>query len=136
VNIKEAEMSATASRIMVCGLLFLFTLISGVWLSSSGRPLNTAIFTIHKLSALATVITIAVTIYKLYHTVDVRATALVVTVITGLLFLALFVSGALLSFEKSIPQALLRAHQVVPPLVLIASSTATYLLVSSKSLVR
>ncbi len=126
-------MNTTTSRIVVCGMLFLFTLLSGVWLSHSGRPLNTAIFTIHKLVALATVVVIGMNIYKLSRTVDTQTLILVTIAVTGLLFLALFVSGALLSFEKSMPQAVLRVHQVVPPLALVASSTAIYLLVSNKT---
>jgi hypothetical protein len=129
----EVEMSTTASRIVVCGLLFLFTLISGVWLSHSGRPLNTAIFTIHKLVALATVIVIGINIYKLSRTVDVQTVVLAAIAVTGVLFLAMFVSGALLSFEKSMPQAVLRVHQVVPLLAVVTSSTAIYLLISNKT---
>lgn len=117
----------------MCGLLFLFTLLSGVWLSHSGRPLNTFIFTIHKLFALSTAIVIGMNIYKLSHTVDTQTFVLAVVSITVLLFLALFVSGALLSFERSIPQAAFRVHQVVPLLALVAASSAIFLLLNNKA---
>jgi len=48
----------TSPKIMYCGLGFVVTLISGVLLSNFGRPLNSAIFTIHKLSAVGTIILI------------------------------------------------------------------------------
>jgi hypothetical protein len=118
---------------MVCGLLSLFTLIPGAWLSHSGTPLNTVIFTMHKLVALATVIVIGMNSYKLSRIVDMQTFVLVAIAVTELLFLALFVSGALLSFVKSMPQAVLRVRQVVPLLALIASSTTVYLLVSQKA---
>jgi len=127
-------MSTIVSKPAVAGLLLLFTLISGVWLSHSGKPLNVAIFTIHKLIALATVIVIAVNVYHLYGPVDIQnLVELVVIAVTGLLFLALFISGALLSIGKSMPEAILRFHQVAPLLALVFSTMTFYLLVSSQS---
>ena len=46
-------MNTTATKLIIAGLLFVFTLLSGVWVSHSGKPINTVIFTIHKLIALA-----------------------------------------------------------------------------------
>ena len=43
-------------KITGAGLLFLFTIGTGIWLSNSGKPYNTLIFNIHKLIALGTVI--------------------------------------------------------------------------------
>jgi hypothetical protein len=119
---------------MICGLLFLFTLISGVWVSHSGKPINVVIFTIHKLIALATVIVIAVNVYHLYRAVDIRSfLELVLIAVTGLLFLALFISGAVLSRGNPLPEAILRIHLVTPLLALVFSTMTIYLLVSSKS---
>jgi NADPH:quinone reductase-like Zn-dependent oxidoreductase len=55
----------TASKFIIPGILFLLTLAAGVWLSQSGRPLNTLIFTVHKLIALAAVMTTTVQLYGL-----------------------------------------------------------------------
>jgi hypothetical protein len=130
----EIEMSTIASRIMICGLLFLFTLISGVWVSHSGKPINLVIFTIHKLIALATVIVIVMNVYHLYRAVDIRTfVEPVVIAVTGLLFIVLFISGALLSLGKSLSGAILRIHQVAPLLALAFSAMTITLLVSSKS---
>ena len=127
-------MSSIVLRPVIAGLLLLFTLLSGVWLSHSGKPLNVAIFTIHKLIALATVIVIAVNVYHLYGPVDIQnLVELVVIAVTGLLFLALFISGALLSIGKSMPEAILRFHHVAPLLALVFSTMTFYLLVSSQS---
>ncbi|RPI31180.1 MAG: hypothetical protein EHM70_12090 [Chloroflexota bacterium] len=127
-------MSTIVSKPVVAGLLLLFTLISGVWLSHSGKPLNMVVFTIHKLIAMATVIVIAANIYPLYRALDVRTfLEPVVIAVTGLLFLALFISGALLSRGNPLPEAILRIHQVAPLLALAFSTMSIYLLVSSKS---
>jgi hypothetical protein len=127
-------MNAATPRLIVSGLLFAFTLLSGVWLSSLGRPYNTAVFTIHKLIALATVIVIASHVFALYRALDVR-TSVVVAVIaaTGLLLLALFATGALLSLKPTLPQAVLRVHQVAPFLTLASSALTMYLLVGIRS---
>jgi len=127
-------MNTIISRFVIAGVLFLFTLISGVWLSQSGKPLNMAIVTVHKLIALATVIVISVNIYHLYRALEFRTfIELVVIAVTGLLIIALFISGAFLSLGKSLPEAILRVHQVVPLLTLASSAMTIYLLVSSKS---
>ena len=127
-------MSNIVSRPAIAGLLLLFTLASGVWLSHAGKPLNVVIFTIHKLIALATVIVIVVNVYHLYRAVDTRAPVeLVVIAFTGLLFIALFITGALLSRSNALPVVILRIHQVAPLLALVCSTVTMYLLVGSKT---
>ena len=127
-------MSTIVSRPAIAGLLLLFTLASGVWLSHAGKPLNMVSFTIHKLIALATVIVIVVNVYHLYRAVDIRtAVELVVIAFIGLLFIALFITGALLSRSNPLPEAILRIHQVAPLLALVFSAVTMYLLVGSKS---
>ena len=127
-------MSTVVSRPAVAGLLLLFTLASGVWLSHAGKPLNVLIFTIHKLIALASVIVIVVNVYHLYRALDFRSSiALVVFAFTALLFIALFITGALLSRGNPLPEAILRIHQVAPLLTLVFSAVTMYLLVGSKS---
>ncbi|RPI21511.1 MAG: hypothetical protein EHM70_25005 [Chloroflexota bacterium] len=127
-------MNTIVSRPVIAGLFLLFTLISGVWLSNSGKPLSVAIITIHKLIALATVIATAAYVYHLYRAVDIRTLVeMAVIAVTGLLFIVLFISGALLSLGKPLPGAILRIHQVVPLLALAFSAMSIYLLVSGKS---
>jgi hypothetical protein len=128
------KMNTTTTKLIVAGLLFLFTLLSGVWLSHSGKPLNVVIFTIHKLIALATIIVIAMSVYQLCRAVDIRAyVELIVIAVTGLLFLALIITGALLSRNIPLPEAILKVHQVAPLLVLVSSTITVYLLASGKS---
>ena len=126
-------MNIIVSRPGIAGLLLLFTLISGVWLSNSGKPLSVAIITIHKLIALATVIVTAAYVYPLIRAVDMRPfVELAVIAVTGLLFIVLFISGALLSLGKPLPEVILRIHQVFPLLALAFSVMTIYLFVSSK----
>lgn len=125
-------MNTSVSRIIVTGLFFLFTLASGVWLSNSGRPYNSVIFTIHKLIALGAVISTVVTVYQLRTGVDTRTLALGAIVVTGLLFLSLFASGALLSIGKPDHVAILTIHRAAPLLAVIATALTIYLLANGK----
>jgi hypothetical protein len=133
VKTMEHEMSTSVSRIVVIGLLFLFTFVFGIWLSNSGKPYNSVLFNIHKLIALGAVIFTAVTVYHLRADAEIRTLILGAIVITGLLFLALFVSGALLSIGKPDHVAILTIHRVAPLLAVIATALTLYLLVSGKA---
>jgi hypothetical protein len=122
------------SKLILSGILFLLTLLSGFWLSQAGKPYNTAIFTIHKLIALATVIIIGVTIRAFYQPLQANfGFELGLIPLIAFLFLALFVSGALLSIGKPDAAVVLRVHQAAPLLALLSSTLILYLLVSRSS---
>lgn len=127
-------MNVQTTKLIAAGLLFVFTLLSGVWLSNSGKPYNSGIFTIHKLIALATIILIGMGFYNLYKALDLQSfIAIAVIAASGLVFLALFVTGALLSLNISLSGMALKLHQALPLLALAASTITIYLLVSGNS---
>ncbi len=127
-------MNIPVTRTMICGLLFLLTLASGAWVSHAGKPINVMIFTIHKLIALTTVIVIATTVYNVHRAMPIRELIeLAALAVSALLFITLFITGALLSRNSSMPAAILRIHQVAPLLTLVSSTITTYLLISSKA---
>lgn len=123
----------TSSKIIYCGLGFVLTIISGFVLSRLGRPLNSAIFTVHKLIAVGTVILAVVTVRELYQAVELPALFPVMTGLAALFFLALVVSGALLSFDKLAVPAILKVHQIAPLLTLAFSTITVYLLAGNKA---
>ena len=124
-------MNANVSHTTLFGALFLFTLLSGVWLSHSGRPIHGAIFTLHKLIALAAAIAFGVIAYRLYQAGDLRAIVqLTALAVTGILFLGLFISGAWLSRGALPAQTVLRIHQIAPLLALVSSAATLYRLAS------
>jgi hypothetical protein len=131
---RSISMETISTKLVVAGLLFLFTILSGVWLSNSGKPLNSVIFTTHKLIAVGTVIFLGLIVYNLYKTLDPRTIGeLVVIASSGLIFLALMVTGTLLSTKTPLPAVILRIHQVAPLLVLVSAMLSVYLLVSRKA---
>ena len=110
------------------GILFLLTLASGLWLSNSGKPLNSIIFNIHKLIALGVVITIIIQMYNLLKITDVRFLILLLIVFSGLCVVALFATGALMSLGKMNYTVLLNIHRVAPVLAIISMAATIYLL--------
>jgi hypothetical protein len=126
-------MNTLVSRLVLTGSLALLTLASGFWLSNSGKPYSTLIFTIHKLIALAAIIATAVTKNHLHKTSELGLVVEVsAIVITALLFLCLLVSGALMSIYKQVPVVIQTIHHVAPYLAVISSAATFYLLASGK----
>jgi len=104
----------TISRFTLPGILFLLTLASGIWLSNSGKPLNTVIFTIHKLIALAAVVLIVMYISNALKNVEIQVITISLLIIAGLSVLALFATGALISMGKLSYEINLIIHRIAP----------------------
>jgi len=120
------------SKIISSGLLFFFTIVTGIWLSNSGKPLNSLILNIHKLIALGSVIFIMIVIRNLLKNAGSSQVLLSLIIMTGLFVLALFVSGALLSFGKPVNNIILTIHAVTPIPAVITTAMIIYLLLSRK----
>jgi uncharacterized membrane protein YhiD involved in acid resistance len=118
----------TTPRAAVAGLSLLLVLLTGIWLSRRGRPLNVGISTLHKLVGLAAGVLLVVTIYQRNRVVPLDAAEWIAIVVTGLCFLGTVVSGALLTSDEPMPVAVLRVHQVVPILTALSSGATLYLL--------
>ena len=122
-----------SSKVAYAGIGFLLTLISGVVLSKIGRPLNSAVFGAHKIIAVGTIVLIGLNIRDLAQVVGLQAVHPALIWGTGLLLLALVVSGSLLSFDKLVLPLTLRVHQIVPLLALVFSALSIYLLANGRS---
>ena len=87
-------------------IIFLLTLVSGVWLSNAGKPYNNAIFTIHKLIALGAVVLAAIQIIRGFKTAGASPLTIMLFILAILAAIALFATGALMSLEKGAVQSL------------------------------
>lgn len=125
-------MSTIALRMVVTGFLFLVTVVFGVWLSNSGKPLNTLIFTIHKLTALAAVIFTVIVIHNLLKNVEVKIIILTLILVAGLSVLALFISGVFLSLGKPVNNIVLTIHRIMTIMTVISTAVTIYLLAGRK----
>jgi hypothetical protein len=116
------------ARILSTGILFILTVVSGVWLSRMDRPLNTAILTIHKLIALATIVLMVIAIKGMSKGMPVNGAIITAIAVTAVLFLALFATGAILSSDKPVNQLIKGIHAVLPVLAAISAFISIYLL--------
>ena len=123
----------TVSKFITPGIVFLLTLVFGLWLSLSGNPYNGILFNIHKLIALGAVIATAIQIYNALKNAETQALLIALIVLTGLCVVALFVTGALMSMGKPAYDILLTTHKVAPFLAVMAIAATIYLLNTGNS---
>ena len=123
-------MSPNYMRIVGSGLLFLFTFISGFWLSRSGKPFNVITLTIHKLISLAAAVLLGIVIYRINQVAPLSTIELAAGVVTGLFFLDAVVSGGLLSIGNPVPAAISTMHRITPFLTVLSAAVTLYLLLS------
>ena len=105
---------------------FVLMLLSGIWLSRKGKPYNKLIFSVHKIITLLTILFVAR--YVILATKSVAMAQLTVTLfwVCVTFFVISFVSGALLSFEKPMPDALTKLHRISALLVTILTGVTVY----------
>ena len=118
----------TAAPAVVVGLLSLLILLSGLWLSRIGRPLNPAVSAAHKLVSVAAGVYLLVTVCRYGRATPLTGHEWIAVVATGLCFLVMVASGGFLSSDKPMPVAVLRVHQVVPLLTALSTAATLYLL--------
>ena len=123
-------MDPITGKLIAAGLLGVLTLISGVIVSHSGKPLNIWLVSIHKLIAVSTAVLIVMAVNQLYKTVDGKMFITIgLMAISAALILALIATGAFLTREEmELPGIVLKIHQAAPLLALASSSLTVYLL--------
>jgi chromate transport protein ChrA len=121
------------TKFILPGIIFLFTLASGVWLSNAGKPYNNAIFTLHKLIALGAVVLAAIQMVKGFKTTGITPVTIGLSIITILAVIALFATGALMSLDKELYKVWLIIHQIAPAVISITSAAIIYLLTKGQS---
>jgi len=95
-------------------VLFALVIASGFWVSKTGKPYSTTIFTLHKLFSLATVVLTVITIKNLVAVTPTQWFINLLIVIAGLSVIALFATGALMSAIKTTDRIWLLIHRVAP----------------------
>ncbi len=107
-------------------------ILSGLWLSRTGRPLNVLLLTIHKLISLAAVVYLVFTVVRIHQVTPLNAMEMIASAVTLILFLTLIATGGLLSAARPMPGIVLKIHQIVPGLVFISTAITLYLLLIRK----
>ena len=115
-------------KFILSGLLIAISVGSGIWLSKMGRPLKTAIFTLHKLVSVTAITLTGTVIYQLQKTTEEDKTEILFMAATGLFFVFAFVTGALLSFERPVNKIILFIHRLSPLFIVVSSVMTVYFL--------
>jgi len=127
-------MEALNIKLIFAGILGVITLISGILLSNAGRPLNPALFNIHKMIAVIMIVLVILSVVQLYKAEETKALVeLGMMILTGVLFAALVATGGMLSFEREWPSVVLKVHQVLPLISLACSAISVFLLIRSSA---
>lgn len=116
------------TKFITPGIIFLLTLVFGIWLSNSGKPYNGILFNIRKLIALGAVIATTMQIYKILNGMESQSLVIVLVIFAALCVVALFVTGAFMSLGKLNYEVILAIHRISPVLAIITMSAIIYLL--------
>ena len=119
-----------SSKLISAGLFFLFIFLSGYWLSRTGKPYSTLVFTIHKLIGLAFGIFLIITVYRIHQTISLTPLQMVAIAITVLLFITTVAAGGMLSIDKPMPLFVSWIHKLLPFLTVISTGGTVYLLLA------
>lgn len=115
------------------GILLVLTVVFGIWLSSIGRPLNSALFNVHKLIAIGFVIFGFFGFrYLLKNTADVESIITIFIIVAVVSVVILFVTGGLLSFDKFSNKLTLTVHALTPIVTAFSTIMVLYLLIRQR----
>ncbi len=120
----------TVSKFILPIILFVLTVAAGFWVTKTGKPYNTGIFTLHKLLAAAVVLA-AIAIAKFLKIAPAQPVIIALIVLAALSIIALFATGALMSIQKTVGSAWLLIHRVAPFVLAGSSISAILLLVKT-----
>lgn len=123
-------MNTNQMKVISMGAGFLVIILSGYWLSRTGKPYSTIVFTIHKLVALAAIVFLGVTVYRINRAGALSAVEVLAAIVTGLFFLGTIATGGALSIpsDKAMPAIVHKLHQVTPYLTVLSTAVTLYLL--------
>ncbi|MFN2226832.1 MAG: hypothetical protein ACK2UY_11000 [Anaerolineae bacterium] len=122
---------STTQRIIVASVAFVLIFISGIWLSRSGKPYSTPVFTIHKLVGLGLGALLVAIVYQTHQVAPLGGLEIAAIAVTVLFFVGTVAAGGLLSIDKPAPAIVGTLHLVVPVLTVLSTGGTLYLLLRS-----
>jgi hypothetical protein len=119
-------MGAFDLRVILMGVFLVLSIVSGIIVSAAGRPLNIALSTLHKLIAIASVVCAVLFVASQGKNKDIGSVTIAFIVLTGVLLVSLFATGAVLSFDKPAPSVILLMHKAAPVLTVVSAAMMVY----------
>lgn len=121
-------MNTLLLKILITFSLLFLIIITGIWLTKSGRPLNSKIFAIHKIISVSTIVLSFFFISQITKQFGISQMALIFLILTIVFIVSEIVTGTLLSFEKPISTIILLLHKIIPILIIVCSGFLFYFL--------
>lgn len=118
-------------NLFIVGLLFLLIFVLGYRLSRSGRPYHPVLFNLHKLIALGCAVFVIVLVIRAQPALPFSLPQVAIIAAAGLCFIALLVSGGLISAMHTPPGIARLLHRVLPYFALLATAAGLYTLLGS-----
>jgi hypothetical protein len=131
LNVERGPMAT--SKFILPIIFFLLTIAAGFWVSKTGKPYNTALFTLHKLLALSAVVLAVIAIAGLLKTTPTQTLIIVLIGLAVLSAITLFATGALLSIQKSAGSTWLLIHRIAPFVLAGSTFCIIWMLITEKA---
>jgi hypothetical protein len=110
------------------GILFLLIIISGIWLTKTGRPYQNNVFNVHKLISLLAVVLGTIMVYNLQKGMEISVLTTTFMIIAAILFIVLIITGGLLNLDKPFYDTLRITHRILSPITIILTVVVFYIL--------
>jgi hypothetical protein len=120
-------MDTLLQQYLIAGILVLAIVVTGFWVSRSGKPVNLIKMNIHKLIALGTAIFIGLTVFRLSQGIELSPLEIGGLVASGVFAVATIITGGLASLAKPMPVAVI-IHKITPYLTILSTAATFYLL--------
>ena len=117
------------TKFVPTGVLFMFTISFGFWVSHRGRPYHNLLFNIHKLLALSGVVIAGIRFFRLDPALRFPSPALILAATTVFPVIALFATGAIMSIREEESRPVLLIHQLSLALIIFLAMVGFTLII-------
>jgi len=123
-------MNTNQARVISLGVGFLIMILSGFWLSRTGKPYGMLVFAIHKLIGVGQGILLFATVRQMHQTASLSPDEIAAVAATGLFFVAAVTTGSLLSIpvSKPMPDFVSTLNKILPYVTVLSAAVTLYLL--------
>lgn len=125
-------MNPVLLKYLLAGALLVVSLIFGYLVSHSGKPYSVTLLGVHKIFSLLAGIALALIVYQTQKVSPLDLVRWSVVALTGVFFLATFVTGAVLSIQKETGSVALMVHKIAPILTTLSAAAVFFLLANFK----
>lgn len=123
-------MDTTQVRAIGIAAGFLIMFLSGFWLSRTGKPYGTFIFTIHKLIGVGIGILLFITVRQMHQTAPLSPVEITAVAVTVLFFIATVTMGSLLSIpvSKPMPDFVSMLNKILPYFTVLSTAATVFII--------